>query len=317
MSREPRPRLPRRLLIAGLALVVLFATGFTVVGTNVLGMGDRFERLTARIENFIDPPPQRSTLPTVVVTPAPSPSPTAVPTPERTLEPSASPTPSPTPLVRQAVDVKLVADPPAVFASQLTDKDCAVAGTQMVLAILGLGDTSEEFQAEIKGRIGEWEAFDDSQNGGWGPAAVGLALADYGATGYEVRAYETYTDALRDSAIAISTFHKPVVMFPWWGAHTWVMYGYRADADPTLFPDAAVSGAYILDPWYPRVSSIWGASDPPGNFEGLSELERNWPAYQGPPGYETIGPGWTRPEGRYPDRDGKFVVLVPTTPRDA
>jgi hypothetical protein len=315
MNSEPRRRTPNRLLIAGLALILLFATGFTVVGANVLGMGDRFERLAARIENFVDPPPQRSTLPTVVVTPAPSPSPTPSPSPAPSLAPSDTPSPSPTPLVRQAVDVELVPDPSAVFASQLTDKDCAVAGTQMVLAILGLGDTSEAFQGEIKGRIGEWEAFEDSQNGGWGPAAVGLALAAYGAEGYEVRAYETYTDALRDSAIAISTFDKPVVMFPWWGAHTWVMYGYRADADPTLFADAAVSGAYILDPWYPRVSSIWGPSDGPGNFEDLAELERNWPAFQGPPGYESIGPGWTRPEGRYPDRDGKFVILVPTTPR--
>ena len=44
----------------------------------------------------------------------------------------------------------------------------------------------------------------------------------------------------RDSAIAISTFDKPVVMFPWWGAHSWVMTGYRADADPTLFDDLPV-----------------------------------------------------------------------------
>jgi hypothetical protein len=109
--------------------------------------------------------------------------------------------------------------------------------------------------------------------------------------------------------------NKPVVMFPWWGAHTWVMTGFRADADPTLFEDADISGAYILDPWYPRVSSIWGASDGPGNLEDLTELERNWPAFEGPPGYETIGPGWSRPEGAYPDRDGRFVVLVPTTPR--
>jgi hypothetical protein len=140
---------------------------------------------------------------------------------------------------------------------------------------------------------------------------VSLALAAYGAPGYEVRAYDVYTDALRDSAIAISRTGKPVVMFPWWGAHTWVMTGYRADADPTVFPDATVSGAYILDPWYPRVSSIWGPSDPPGNFEDLAELERNWPAFQGPPGYEQIGPGWTRPEGAYPGRDGKFVILLP------
>jgi hypothetical protein len=59
-----------------------------------------------------------------------------------------------------------------------------------------------------------------------------------------------------------------------------------------------------------------GASDAPGNFEDRAELERNWPAFQGPPGYESIGPGWTRPEGAYPDRDGRFVVLIPTTPRE-
>jgi hypothetical protein len=115
--------------------------------------------------------------------------------------------------------------------------------------------------------------------------------------------------------VAIVEMDKPVVMFPWWGAHTWVMTGFRADADPTLFDDAVISGAYILDPWYPRVSTIWGASDPPGNFEDLAELERNWPAFQGPPGYEGIGPGWTRPEGPYPDRDGRFVVLLPTVAR--
>jgi len=303
-----------RLALAALALLLLFATGFTVVGANVLGMGDRFDRLTARIENFIDPPPDRSTIPTVVVTPAPSA--TAEPTLAATVEPSASPSPSPTPLVRVAVDLAVVDDHQAVFTSQINDKYCAVAATQMVLTILGLGNPSNEFQAEIGARIGEWESLSDSLNGGWGPAAVSLALAAYGEPGYEIRAYDTYADALRDSAIAITEMNKPVLMFPWWGAHTWVMTGYRADADLTLFEDAAITGAYILDPWFPRVSSIWGASDPPGNFESLGELERNWPAYQGPPGYESIGPGWTRPEGVYPDRDGRFVVLLPTTPRD-
>jgi hypothetical protein len=209
-----------------------------------------------------------------------------------------------------------VNDHPAVFTTQLTDKDCAVAATQMVLTILGLGNSSPQFQQEIHDRIGEWESWEDSHNGGWGPAAVSLALAAYGEPGYEIRAYSSYTDALRESSIAITEMDKPVVMFPWWGAHTWVMTGFRADADPTLFDDAHISGAYILDPWYPRVSSIWGASDKPGNFEDRAELERNWPAFQGPPGYEQIGPGWTRPEGAYPDRDGKFVVLIPTTPRD-
>ncbi len=311
-SISPR-RVPRRWPIALLTFAFLFATGFTVVRANMLGMGERFDRLTARIEAFVDPPPDRSTIPTVVVTPAPSATPS--PTPRVTLEPSASPTPSPTPLVRTPVDITVVDDHAAVFTSQISTKDCAVAATQMVLTILGLGNSGNAFQTEIHDRIGEWESWEDSHNGGWGPAAVALALAAYGEPGYEIRAYSSYTDALRDSAIAITEMDKPVVMFPWWGAHTWIMTGFRADADPTLFADAAISGAYILDPWYPRFSSIWGQSDEPGNFEDLGELERNWPAFQGPPGYEQIGPGWTRPEGAYPDRDGRFVVLIPTTPR--
>jgi hypothetical protein len=302
----------RRWPFAALVLVLLFVTGFAVVQANVLGMGERFDRWSALVENWIDPPPDRPTVPTVVVTPEPSPS----PTPEVTLEPSASPTPSPTPIPRVAVDVDLVDEPEAVFTSQITEKDCAVAGTQMVLTILGLGPAGNEFQTEIHDRIPEWEALDDSLNGGWGPDAVRKALAAYGEPGYREYAYASYTDALRDSAKAISETGKPVVMFPWWGAHTWVMTGYRADADPTIFDDAQISGAYILDPWYPRFSSIWGQSDAPGNFEDLAELERNWPAFQGPPGYESIGPGWTRPEGAYPNRDGRFVVLIPTTPRE-
>ena len=312
----PTPRrIERRWPSALLAIVLLFVTGFAAVRADVFGMGQRFDRLSARVENFIDPPPDRSTIPTVVVTPEPTVEPSPSPTAAPTLEPSASPTPSPTPLLRQPVDVAVVGDHAAVFASQLTDKDCAVAATQMVLTILGLGNTSGEFQQQIKDRIADWESWEDSHNGGWGPAAVSLALAAYGAAGYEIRAYASYTDALRDSAIAISEMNKPVVLFPWWGAHTWVMTGYRADADPLLFPDASITGAYVLDPWYPRDSSIWGPSDGPGNFEDLAELERNWPAFQGPPGYEQIGPGWTRPEGAYPDRDGKFVVLIPTSPR--
>ena len=296
--------------IAVVLLAALFILGGSAVWTNVLGVGDRFDRLVARVENFIDPPPDRPTLPTVVVTPRPSPTATPEPTARPAVTPDPTPSPSPTP-ARVAVDVDVVDDPALVFTSQITDKDCAVAGTQMVLTILGLGNPSNEFQTEIHDRIGEWESLDDSLNGGWGPAAVSLALAAYGAPGYEIRAYDVYTDALRDSAIAISRTDMPVVMFPWWGAHTWVMTGFRADADPTFFSDATITGAYILDPWYPRVSSIWGASDPPGNFEDLAELERNWPAYQGPPGYEAIGPGWTRPEGAYPGRDGKFVLLLP------
>lgn len=302
--------MPRRWPLAALALVILFVSGFVVVRADVLGMGERFDRWASRAVAILNPPPDRPSVPTVIVTPEPTPTATPVPT----LAPSASPTPSPTPLVREPVIVKLVEDHAAVFASQNTSEDCAPAGTQMVLAILGLADTSQGFQEELKSRIGEWQSFDDSYDGGWGPGAVGKALEAYGAPGYEIHIYDSHLDALRGAATALSETNSPVVFFPWWGAHTWVMTGYEADADPLLFPDANVSGLYILDPWYPRWSSIWGWSDGPGNFETLAEMERNWPAGPGPPGRENVGPGWTRPEGYYADRDGRYVLLVPTIP---
>ncbi len=311
VARRRRGRPVAALSLASLLFVG--ALGGAAVATNAGGIGDRWERVVARVEAFVHPPPDRSTVATVNVTqrPTASPTPSELPIPHQGW---VTPTPSPTP-ARVPVDVNLVSDAAAVFHSEMTNRDCAAAGTQIVLTILGLGNASDAFQVELHNRIGEWESWDDSHNGGWGPAAVRLALAAYGAPGYEERAYDSYTDALRDSAVAVSQLDMPVLMFPWWGAHTWVMTGYRADADPTFYPDATVSGAYILDPWYPRFSTIWGQSDPPGNFEDLAELVRNWPVHGGPHPYEAIGPGWTRPEGAYPTRDGKFVVLIPTIAR--
>ncbi len=188
-----------------------------------------------------------------------------------------------------------------LFADQLTKTWCVPAALQMALATLGLADTSDGFQRELEGRVREWESYSDSHNGKWGPSAMVLALEAYGAPGYEVRGYETRQDALRDAAVAIESTRSPVILLAWKGAHTWVMTGFRADADPRAFRDATIEGAYVLDPWYPWVSSIWGPSDPPGTFQDQAEMERNFLP-------------WKRPEGRYPERDGLFISVVPTVP---
>ena len=286
-----------------------------------MGAGDRWERVVERVDRLIaGPVPDRSTRPTVAVTPPPAagmvapsasaPGLTAQPPSSATLrppssatsQPTVSPTPEPTPTPtpeRVAVDVDLLPDPESAFKHQIDKKWCAVAGAQMVLAMHGKGAMSDEFQGEIASRVREWESWDDSHNGNWGPAAMVLALEAYGVTGYEVRAYDSRAQALADSARAISDTGAPVILLTWRGAHTWIMTGYRADADPTVFPDARVSGSYILDPWYPWVSTIWGPSNPPGTFTALPELEENFLP-------------WERPEGAYPDRDGKFIAVVPT-----
>lgn len=305
-----RRRLPRRrtvaaALLAGVLLVTL------VVWSNALGMGTRFEDYAHRVALFVNPPPDRPidaevrVTPRPAATPAPTPAPTAQPTGEVSLGPSAparTPTPTPTPApVRANVNVNLLAHPAAHFITEIDHEWCAVAGTQIVLEIHGQADLTKRFQQTLASRIGEWESRRDSLNGGWGPAAIVAALKAYGVPGYKVRVYDTRADALRDAAVAISKMHAPVLLMTWYGAHTWVMTGYKANADPTIFDDATVTGAYILDPWYPRVSSIWGPSDPPGTFQDAAEMRRNYLP-------------WKRPEGHYPARDGLFIAILPTVP---
>jgi hypothetical protein len=197
------------------------------------------------------------------------------------------------------VDVQLAASARQDFISQQHKDWCAPAGVQIALAVLGLSDNEARTQRQIADRVAEWESRRDSRNGGWGPGAIAQALAAYGAPGYEIRAYERRGDALYDAARALSATGKPVILIAWRGAHTWVMTGYRADADPMVFDDATVVGTYIYDPWYPRISTIWGPSDKPGVYQDADEMRRNYLV-------------WRRPEGRYPDRDGLYLAVVPT-----
>jgi hypothetical protein len=164
---------------------------------------------------------------------------------------------------------------------------------------MGKGAPTDAREREIASRIREWDSYADSHNGDWGPSAMALALDAYGAKGYQVRAYKTRQGAERDAAKALERTGSPVLLMAWRGAHTWVMTGFRADADPAVFSNATIRGTYILDPWYPTVSSIWGASDPPGTFQDNAEMIRNYLV-------------WKRPEGHYRDRDGLFIAVVPT-----
>lgn len=284
----------------GLAFLVVALGSSGAVVVDAFGAGEVWQKVLDRVDRFVaGPVPDRPSVATVVVTPPP----TVAPTPVVTVVPGAAPSPTPVPLptlARLPVDVEIAGHPEAVFAHEIRNTWCSPAGIQMTLAVLGLADTSADFQREIAGRVHEWESYDDSHDGAWGPAAMSLALDAYGAPGYEVRAYATREEALHDAAAAISTTEAPAILLAWRGAHTWVMTGYRADADPRFFSDAVVSGTYILDPWYPTISSIWGPSDPPGTFQDQAEMERNFLP-------------WKRPEGTYPARDGRFIVLIPTT----
>ena len=247
---------------------------------------------------------------------APSGSPTAQPsgsvtapsvsaaTPSASAPPAvdASPTPTPRP-ERKPVDVKIESRPASVFLTEQTDTWCAASAVQIALNVNGSRariDTTRSRQAAIRALQVDLTRRKDSRNGGVGPLGMVRSLEELGRVDYDLRIYDTRAEALRQAARAFSETGHSAILLAWRGAHAWVMTGYRATADPTVFKDARVTGAYIIDPWYPRVSSIWGRSDKPGAFQDSAEMKRNFLP-------------WKRPEGRYPARDGKFLVIVPVS----
>lgn len=209
--------------------------------------------------------------------------------------------PSVSPVGRRPVDLAIIspARARAVFISEVTNVMCASSAVQMVVEILnGTTDTTANFQYRIRALIKKATVPTDSRYDGAGPAGMAAVISDLTGVPYELRSARTLAQALADAAGTMSRTGDPVVLMVWRGAHAWVMSGFRASADPGSFSDATVSGTYILDPWYPRISTIWGASDGPGVFQNGPEMVRNYLP-------------WKRPDGAYPGRDGRFLYLAP------
>ncbi len=330
-DRARRPRWPWVVLTIGLGVAV--GVG---VWADVGGARTRLEHLVDRVDLALHPPADRESVGTIEVTPPPGevsddevaiavPDPSDevelvaepdVPTPSPTASHSRPPTGPPPPSSaaatqpprrthrpeRKPVRFRLkVADPRTRFISQVDHTMCAAAGIQMVLGMHDQVPMTAAFQRRLDGRLDEWESRKDAKAGGWGPSSMAEALAAYGVEGYEVRAYENRNQSLREAAAAMVRTGAPAILIAWRGAHTWVMTGFRADGDPSVFRDARITGINVFDPWYPTVSTIWGASDPPGTLQDLAEIKRNFLQ-------------WDRPEGSYPDRDGKYIVVIPTIP---
>ena len=108
--------------------------------------------------------------------------------------------------------------------------------------------------------------------------------------------------ALRDAARTIQATGAPVILLTWRGAHTWVMTGFRADADPTVFRDAAHRRRLHPRPVVPAGVIDLGRVRSAGHVPGRR------------PRWSATSCTWQRPEGRYPDRDGLFITVAPTVP---
>ncbi|MGD8486527.1 MAG: hypothetical protein PVG27_01325 [Chloroflexota bacterium] len=190
------------------------------------------------------------------------------------------------------------------FMHQATKDWCVAGSTQIMMNIIDRGkpNRSVAFQQRLYER-GRRLSPNKAKLGPIGVDLTGWAellnTAGYGP--YEVEASATRRGAIRKAARAIRETGRPVGLVTWRGAHSWVMSGFTATADPAYTNDYQVKAVYIQDTWYPSVSTIWGASDPPNTLVPMGRLKEDYLPYQ-------------RPRARYPKRDGEFMLILPVLP---
>jgi hypothetical protein len=130
------------------------------------------------------------------------------------------------------------------------------------------------------------------------PEGEARALDASGVGPYRVVVAASRSAAIKAAARAIRMTGRPVALLVWRGAHNWVMSGFRSTADPALTDDYKVTHLRIEDVWYPRISNIWGESRPPDALVPVGLMSEDYLP-------------WRRPTGRYPDKDGRYVLIVP------
>ena len=231
------------------------------------------------------PPAARATAPP---TPMPTPSPTPSPTPTPTPAPTATPTPEPV----LAMNLYRKGD----FVSQATKDQCVSAAMQIMLNITGaFNDRSARTQARIDDLA---EALSKARKGATEPIGWARGLDELGGGSYEVVVAPTRGKAIERAVRAIRATGRPAGLLVWRGAHSWVLHGYESTADPAGPGEMTVTHLYVSDPWFPRISSIWGPSRGPNARITPKQLEEDFLP-------------WRRPTGRYPGMDGQYVLILP------
>ena len=170
---------------------------------------------------------------------------------------------------------------------------------QVMLNTIGRVDTSVDRQTQISKMLQANTTKEDSHNGGYGPAAWPITLGQLGGGNYKLLIDASLTDAMHDAATALRRTGKPVGLLVWKGAHSWVMTGFRSDKDPRKTSNFKVLGAFISDPYYPRHSRIWGQTMGPDTYRNWGDMAGNFVPWK-----RTL-------EGKYPGRDGMFLLVVP------
>jgi hypothetical protein len=199
------------------------------------------------------------------------------------------------------------------FASQKTAFWCIPASTQMMMNMMddGRPNRSRAMQARLY-RIGDRLEEDgtfspDPEPDRWRGMGISewvglLNRYDYGP--FELASAKSPQRALWKAARMMRKTGKPVGLVVWHGAHAWVMSGFTSTADPAVTNDFKVTSVWVHDPWYPRVSSVWGRSRGPNAKVSPRVLRHDFRPYG-------------RPGRRNPERDGRYMLVLPRRDREA
>ncbi len=251
-----------------------------------------------------DTPSPVPTLPWTGFTPTPAP--TGSPAPTASLAPTPTPAPSPRydpPPKRGPFEMNLYHR--GDFATQVTKIYCVPGAMQTMMNVMDSGATkaSKRVQDRLH-RLARRLSTDRLRGQGSEPEGWARGLEHLGYGRFKVVAAAGRDGAIKLAARAIRRTNRPVGLLVWRGAHAWVMTGFKATADPALTDEYRVTHVRIVDVWYPRVSSIWGASVKPNTLVPVRKLPEDYLP-------------WRRPLMKYPEKDRKFVLVMPVGERSA
>ena len=128
------------------------------------------------------------------------------------------------------------------FVSQVTKKQCVSAAMQIMLNIIRpTADRTSKTQASLAHLA---KVLSEARNGGTEPRGWARGLEQLGGGKYEVVIAPTRGAAIERAVRAIRATGRPVGLLVWWGAHSWVLHGYKihnrsgrsgqADCDPPV-----------------------------------------------------------------------------------
>jgi hypothetical protein len=137
----------------------------------------------------------------------------------------------------------------------------------------------------------------------WGkgaqPEGWASVLTHDGAGPYRLGIRTNAGEAIHLAAQQLRATGRPVGLLVWRGFHAWVMSGFTSIGDPAKTDTFKVTGVFVEDPWYPRISRTYGRGQAPDTYLSTNALARFFLPY------DQHGEGGL-------DKDGKYVVVIPT-----